>query len=128
MHLAILNDKNEPELVQEYSEWATWFEANSERRQIGLDKLDKLSYVSTVFLGLSIETESVLPRFFETQVFGGQFSGEQRYYLTYQQAIDGHVEMVTRLSEQLADQVDDATEQAERFEPTHTPSNDLNER
>lgn len=53
--------------------------------------------VSTVFLGVDHGHGSDRPILFETMIFGGERHEEQRRYCTWQEAEEGHRELVDEL-------------------------------
>lgn len=72
-------------------EWARWYEAA--KRVVAQTKVGTV-LVSTVFLGLDHGFSGDEPLLFETMVFGGPLDGECLRYSNWQQAEDGHAEMV----------------------------------
>lgn len=64
-----------------------------ERTQVG----DAL--VSTVFLGINHGFTGTRELWFETMVFGGPHDGQQDRYETYDQAVEGHKQVVMSLAE-----------------------------
>ena len=59
--------------------------------------------VSTVFLGYNGAHYGAedKPLFFETMVFGGDYDGYMVRYETYQQAVEGHNEIVNKIKSKL---------------------------
>ena len=53
--------------------------------------------VSTVFLGLNSSFGEGPPLWFETLVFGGEFDDEIHRYTTWDEAVEGHKNMVRRV-------------------------------
>lgn len=79
----------EPDLTK----WGKWFETHE--RQLGEDWINPSIRVSTIFLGLDHGFQpSRHPVLFETMVFGGIMDGTQLRYCFYQEAIQGHEDMV----------------------------------
>lgn len=76
-------------------EWAKWFDVG-ENRIIAKTQVGQ-SLVSTVFLGINHGFDSNTPLWFETLVFGGPHHGQQDRYQTYNQAVEGHKEVVASL-------------------------------
>jgi hypothetical protein len=73
--------------------WGRWFEAVSNRR-VAEDKIGDVR-VSTVFLGLDHSfSEDRGPILFETMVFGGEMDGYCERCGTWEQAEEGHRQMV----------------------------------
>jgi hypothetical protein len=87
----ILKD-NQPQLCEDLAEWAMWYGSTS--HQIASDHLGDTS-ISTAFIGIAAGEVDGLPILFETQVSP---SGEIRRYATYQQALDGHAQIVDRFA------------------------------
>lgn len=78
--------------------WSRWF-MNTDRR-IALDLIEGSEpfEVSTVFTGVSIAPDCVLPQLYETAVFDGeQCVCTLSRYATREDAIEGHLEAVFRL-------------------------------
>ncbi len=90
----ILNENNVP-VKSTFEEFA------SSTKQMGhsLQKdLAKNCRVSTVFLGYDHGYgETHLPLLFETMVFDGDFDGYQMRYSTYDEAIQGHKEILEKI-------------------------------
>lgn len=97
-NLYILKDRK-PVLVEDVEEWGKWFETAD--RQIALDELDGVR-VWTVFLGI----EHYAGCLFETMIFGGPMDQQQRRYRTYEEAEQGHKEMVAEVKQALAEEAD----------------------
>lgn len=55
--------------------------------------------VSTVFLGLDHNWNDGKPILFETMIFGGKHDQEQRRYCTYEEAEQGHEDIVDKYCE-----------------------------
>lgn len=99
----ILKDKI-PVLVDDLIEWAKAFEKMN--RQVAKDAIGDVS-VSTVFLALDHQFGKGKPILFETMVFGGELDGEQDRYHTWEEAEEGHKNMVKRVNHEQAT-LDDA--------------------
>jgi len=63
-------------------------------RRVAYDKLPGDVEVSTVFLVLDLQFGNGPPLLFETLVFGGEHNEEMRRYSTWEEAEEGHKEMV----------------------------------
>ena len=75
--------------------WAVWFETAD--RKVALTKIGEAE-ISTVFLGLDHNFSGEgAPVLYETLVFGGKLDGEMMRYTTHEEALAGHVRMVTRV-------------------------------
>ncbi len=79
----------EPDLMK----WARWFEYGG---RIVASTKTRHGQISTVFLGLDHALGDGEPLLFETMVFGGPLDGSQERYSTWDEAIDGHKEMISR--------------------------------
>lgn len=91
----ILNGKK-PIRCNSIDKWAKWFGSS--------DRLVKKSthgdaVVSTVFLGLDhgIGGQGTKPLLFETMVFGGKYDEECERYTTWDEAVEGHKNMVKKV-------------------------------
>lgn len=96
----------------ELMEWAEWMETNKYRSRatsgrsysapeedptrVAHDRIGD-SDISTVFLGLNHSFGMGPDLWFETMVFGGELDGEQDRYTTWDEAVAGHAEMVSRV-------------------------------
>ncbi len=78
-------------------EWAIYFENTS--RQVALTHLSDAT-VSTVFLGLDHGFYAGRVLLFETMVFGGNLDQQQRRYGSWEEAENGHEEMVSMVAAQ----------------------------
>lgn len=84
-----------PVLVRDMLEWARWYESASQH--VARDQIGDVT-VSTVFLGLDHRHfGNGPPILFETMVFGGALDQEQVRYCSWDEAVRGHVEMMTRV-------------------------------
>jgi hypothetical protein len=90
-HRYILKD-TQPQLCEDLEEWAMWYGSSS--HQIASDRLGDVS-VSTAFTGIAAGEVDGLPILFETLVSP---SGQVRRYTTYQQALEGHTQIVEDVS------------------------------
>lgn len=86
-----------PVPVEDAVEWARWFEMAD--RRVAETKTGKMTWVSTVFLGIDHRFGGDQPILFETLVFGGPLDGEMDRYATWEEAERGHKVMVGRVSE-----------------------------
>jgi len=74
-------------------EWGRWFE-NTDNRVIARDEINGV-LVSTVFLGIDHNfTGEGPPVLFESMIFEGEFSEEQRRYRNMEEALEGHAALV----------------------------------
>ncbi len=80
-------------------EWCKAFETS--RRRVARDEIDVCGTpvtVSTVFLGIDHGFgEGDAPILFETMVFGGPLDEEQQRYTTWDEAVQGHLDLVERV-------------------------------
>lgn len=74
--------------------WALWFEQND--KSVCLDWVGD-SMISTVFLGVDHQYGNGPPLLFETWVKGGDLHGEMERYTTWEQAQQGHRDMLARV-------------------------------
>uniref|UniRef100_A0A6M3JHR5 Uncharacterized protein n=1 Tax=viral metagenome TaxID=1070528 RepID=A0A6M3JHR5_9ZZZZ len=74
--------------------WSTWI--RGAERHVGDEMVGDVQ-VSTVFLGLDHGFGYSPPLLFETMVFGGPLDQEQDRYTTWEQAEEGHKDMVERV-------------------------------
>lgn len=72
--------------------WAKWFERAD--RKVALTALGGGVEVSTVFLGLNHNWGDGPPLLFETMVFGGEHDSYQQYHSTWEEAEEGHKQVV----------------------------------
>lgn len=82
-------------------EWARWMSEHHSRR-VELTEMGNIS-VSTIFLGLDHNYSSEgPPLLFETLVFGGPNDQEKmRRYSTWDEAVEGHKEVVKEVKSQV---------------------------
>jgi hypothetical protein len=85
-----------PVKVDSIREWAARFNEGSKR--VAFTTVGDAD-VSTVFLGLDHSWGGGPPLLFETMVFGGQYDEEQWRYSTYDDALEGHLEIVKMVQE-----------------------------
>jgi len=79
-------------------EWSVFF--NTRNRCIIKTKI-KDSVISTVFLGINHNFGPGDPLLFETMVFGGPLNEEMNRYTTWEEAEEGHTEMVKAVVQRL---------------------------
>ena len=77
--------------------WGRWFESTENRAVAKTDIGDVR--VSTVFLGTDYRFGEGPPLLFETMVFGGMLDQDMERYTTWEEAEQGHAEMVARVKE-----------------------------
>lgn len=80
-------------------EWAWWMEHSPAERVIAQTQIDHETWVSTVFLGLDHYfgmDPAAPPILFETMIFRGKRGEDQQRYLTREDALRGHEEMVAK--------------------------------
>ena len=74
--------------------WSEWFETAT-NRVVAQTQIDTDEQVSTVFLGIDHRLlGNGPPILFETLVFGGNCDMDQRRYLTWDEAEEGHRRVV----------------------------------
>jgi hypothetical protein len=70
----ILNESGDPVEESDIFKWSQWL--NETKRRVALDERDGVR-VSTIFLGTDYSYNGDDPVFWETMIFGGEFSEEQ---------------------------------------------------
>ena len=95
-----MNDKyilvgHNPVIEPDLLKWSRWFEtANCRIARTTIGEVE----ISTVFLGIDhsfgFSKKTIL---FETMVFGRELDGEQERYATWEEAEQGHKEMVDKV-------------------------------
>ena len=93
----ILKD-HKPILEPDLMKWGAWFETADRivaKTEIVNEK-DEIR-ISTVFLGLDHSFGEGKPLLFETMVFGGKLDGEMDRYGTWEEAEQGHKNMVEKV-------------------------------
>jgi len=93
-YLFMLSEDHKPFPAPDVMTWAKWLEEFN--RQLMLDRVGSWT-VSSVFLGVAITDP---PRLFETLVFNGPLDRQQRRYVTWEEMVKGHAEMVKRLQDE----------------------------
>lgn len=92
----ILNEDHVPVSVADIYLWEAWMQDNDNVR-VARDVIDGAD-VSTVFLGIDHSfCENGFPILFETMVFGGEHNEYQERYSTWDQAVEGHQEVLRML-------------------------------
>ena len=76
------------------AKWSASFDYAA--RRVAHDTIGE-ARVSTVFLGLNSSFGEGPPLWFETLVFGGEFDDEIHRYTTWDEAVEGHKNMVRRV-------------------------------
>lgn len=91
----ILVDR-QPVAIDDFVEMVRWKHENPELVRVACDQIGDAT-VSTVFLGMDQNGGfGRRPLLFETMVFGGPLHHEQERYWTYDEALAGHDELVTK--------------------------------
>ena len=91
----IMNKNNEPQICEDPREWGAWYEKAD--RRIALTRLQSGVEISTVFLAMDYcFGDNGPPLIYETMVFGGTDTQSCRRYSTWERALEGHSEEVTR--------------------------------
>ncbi len=80
----------EPDIIK----WATWFEKAN--RHVAKTEISKEVEVSTVFLGIDHSFGDGPPQLFETMVFGDKLDEYTERYSTWEEAEEGHKQMVKK--------------------------------
>lgn len=75
--------------------WARWFKDAD--RTVKLTTVHGKGIVSTVFLGVDHSFADCCVELFETLVFGGLLDGKAERYATWNEAVEGHAQMVARV-------------------------------
>jgi hypothetical protein len=83
---------NEPQSCEDIVEWAMWM--GESNHQIARDEIGDIC-VSTAFIGIASGKVKGMPLLFETMVFP---SNLVKRYTTYQQAMEGHSQILHDLS------------------------------
>ena len=85
----VLNERGEPMLERDVQAWTRWFERAD--RSVARTVVSADVTVLTTFRGVGETDESgQAPHLFETRVFGGILTGEERWHRTRDQAVAGH--------------------------------------
>lgn len=75
--------------------WQIWFQEAD--RTVKKTQIDTDVEVSTVFLGVDHQWSTGPPLLFETMVFGGEFDQDQYRYSTWDEAVQGHNQIVEKV-------------------------------
>jgi hypothetical protein len=85
-------------------DWARFFNTFSNRFVVRNELLEGVVAISTVFLGIdhsfSMEKDHI-PVLFETMIFGGTLDQTMNRYCTWEQAEEGHANMVAQVKKNL---------------------------
>lgn len=85
----VLNERGEPIPEPDVQAWTRWFERAD--RRIARTSVTTDVTVLTTFRGVAETDDSGLtPPLFETKVFGGILTGEERWHRTRAEAVAGH--------------------------------------
>lgn len=89
---------HDPVPCSDMDEWVEWTQANEVSRRVAFDKLtgdagDQV-HISTVFLSIDHNYGIGEPILFESMVFGGLMDQWQWRYCTWEEAEQGHAEIV----------------------------------
>ena len=96
MNMWYILEGHTPVAVQNVIEWGARF--NSQSRIVKQTKISKDVRVSTIFLGMNHQFLPGLPPLvFETMVFGVDSDLEYERYSTWEQAEEGHHQIVEKL-------------------------------
>lgn len=90
-------DGKEPRLEPDLLRWAEWIGKGN--RRVANTVLKSGIRISTVFLGID-HAICGTPVLFESMIFGGPNDGDMRRYFSWNEAEEGHSELVKRESEQ----------------------------
>lgn len=91
----LLSDKKTPILTDDLLEWGRWMEKRD--RVVAVSEWDGVK-VSTVFLGLDHNFwGGGPPILWETLVFEGEYDGDMECYTSYDDALEGHKAMCTKV-------------------------------
>ncbi|MEH2331546.1 hypothetical protein [Nostoc sp.] len=74
-----------------FKEWAIW--RTTANTQVMVSVVYDCISVSTVFLGINIGTAEQ-PKIFESLVAGGSCDREKRFYSTWDEAVQGHYDLI----------------------------------
>jgi len=82
-------DGHTPVKTEDMSAWSDWCFGpdNIDRRRVAWDEVGDVR-ISTVFMGINTGIDH--PEFFETMILGGDHTGAQWRYETWDEAVDGH--------------------------------------
>lgn len=95
----VLEDNHRFRPAESYEEWISFME-DLTRRRVALDEVSPEVHISTVFLGLDHNFGGEGgPILFESLVFGGPLDGEMRRYRTWDEAVEGHYQLVVTVKD-----------------------------
>ena len=95
MRLYVLNEQRQPVTVDSFEEWGEWLYKNKEKRIIASSHFEDGTIIITAFMAHSTPfSDENDPQTFQTQVYGGDHNGKTRYYASWEQAEEGHRQMV----------------------------------
>jgi len=95
----ILDENNNPVVEEDFETWAKWNFGSGAAVRVDYTEINSEVFVSTVFLGLDHNLRGEGPPIlFETMVFGGECKLQLRY-TTWEEAQEGHKEIVANLRE-----------------------------
>ena len=93
----VLNENRLPKIEPNVLVWSAWMKKNNKKRRVAKNKIGCV-IISTVFLGVDTGWEpDEPPQVFETKIFGGQLSGYQKRYFSWDKALEGHAKFVERV-------------------------------
>jgi hypothetical protein len=92
----ILSPDHIPVPEPDFTAWCRWLGVDC-NRHVDYDIISPTVGVSTIFLGVDHSLLDSVPVLFETMVFDEKGLSEQRRYHTWDEAMAGHAEIVTRL-------------------------------
>jgi hypothetical protein len=90
----LAEDGKTPVAEEDVLKWGRWFE--SAKRHVAEDYVRHMR-VSTIFLGLDYSFGDGPPLLWQTMVFGGPLDQAQQRYSSYEDAVEGHAEMLCRV-------------------------------
>lgn len=92
----VLDDQHRPVPCDDIQEWARRMQ---NRDHVGSDYVGDV-WISTVFLGYDASAGTLRrPLLFETMVFGGALNQEMERYFSWEEALEGHARMVSRVAQ-----------------------------
>lgn len=94
-------DGHKPVIEKNLFAWAKWYETAN--RHVAKTEITKDIFVSTIFLGLDHAYGfDEKPLLFETMIFGGSLDQEMNRYSTWDEAEEGHKDLVEKTKAALA--------------------------
>jgi hypothetical protein len=96
----VLDKDNKPVLAKTRREYIDLID-NADKRQVAVTKIESHDVtVSTVFLVINHNfVKGGKPILWETMVFGGKLEGYMDRYMSYEDAVKGHEEVVQKVKE-----------------------------